>query len=113
MLFAGAAAVTACSSSSATTQTGKDSGQAEKDSGQAEKDSGQAEKDSGVTRDTGAGFSDGEVRAAYGVMVAPEGGGAPLYGVAAQPDSGTGEHHEGGAVAAYGVMIPPGDAGTH
>lgn len=91
MLFAGAAAVTACSSSS----------------------SPAPEKDSGVHEDSGGGqplygvFTDGGAVPHYGGIAHPDDGGA------AQPDSGTGEHHEGGAVAAYGVMIPPEDAGTH
>ena len=109
ILFASAAAASACSSSS-TPPTGAKDAAVSKD---ATDDLGQGMTLYGVTRDSGQELPDGDLRAAYGVMVAPEGGGAPLYGAMAHPDAGTAHEPDGGAVAAYGVMVPPEDAGTH
>ncbi len=86
ILFAGAAAVTACSPSS-----------------------------SGPTESKDAEADHGHAVAAYGVAVIPDGGqeGFPdggvsaLYGVMAIPDSGEEGFPDGGVMAAYGVAVIP------
>ncbi len=118
LLFAGAAAVTACSSSTTSPTPPKD---AEVDTGHAVAAYGVAITDSGEPGNDASGEPDGGAVAAYGVFVdgglqhaadggsEPDGGAVAAYGVfvndaSLEPDAG-----QGGA--AYGVFVNP-DGGS-
>ena len=88
ILFAGAAAVSACSSST----------------------TGPTSKDSGAKKDSSQEFEDGSVQALYGVFSIVD-----ANDIEQEPDAGQGVAHyggfvgpdDGGAVAAYGVFANP------